>query len=364
MLLLSRPKIETLDETESRGSFLVGPLERGFGHTLGNSLRRTLLSSIPGVAVTQIQFDNAVHEFSVMEGIVEDVSEIILNLKDLVLKAPDDFVGCQIRVEEHGPTEITGSIIGQESGIEVMNPELHIATVNSGCTFSGYLTISRGRGYRQAGPAGAESTYGVIPIDAIFSPIRRVTFGVEETADGSDQLILHITTDETLSPSEAVASAASTLISLLGVVEAISEEYPQVQVQNIDEFITTGSQPDNRSIDELRLSERAQNCLRRAQINTIGELISRTPGDLRKITNFGDKSLKEVQDVLAKRNLSLVAGIEVSGLAGQGSSSGGDESDGTVGGSHSVDIDEGGSSSDSDPVDELNEEENYANRPN
>lgn len=360
MLLLSRPKIETLDETESRGSFLVGPLERGFGHTLGNSIRRTLLSSIPGAAVTQIQFDNAVHEFSVMEGVVEDVSEIILNLKDLVIKVPDDFEDCKIRVEEHGPATITGSIMTQESDIEVMNPELHIATVNSGCTFSGFITISRGRGYLQAGPAGAESTYGVIPIDAIFSPIRRVTFVVEETADGSDQLILDVTTDKTLSPSEAVASAASTLISLLGVVQAISEEYPEVQVQNIDEFVTSSSEPDDRSIDELHLSERAQNCLRRAQINTIGELISRTAGDLRKITNFGDKSLKEVEDVLAKRNLSLVAEIDTASLAGQSFISGADQYEGTVGGSYSADITGGGS----DPTSDLDEEEDFAHRSN
>ncbi len=338
MLLLSRPVIETLEENDTRGRFLIGPLERGFGHTLGNSLRRTLLSSIPGAAVTQIQLDGAIHEFSVVEGVTEDVSDIVLNLKDLVLKVPEDFEELEIEIEEHGPTDITGSIFAQSPDIEVINPELHIATVNSGCVLSGFVTISRGRGYRQAGHAGSESTEGVIPIDAIFSPIRRVTFVVEETSGGNDQLILDVTTDRTLTPSDAIASAASTLISLLGVIEAISEEYPQVQVEHMAALVAASSEPDNRPIEELRLSERAQNCLRRAQINTIGELASQTPKQLLKITNFGEKSLREVKEAMARYDLSLVEDFGVGDLSGDGYSSSSEEYSGEVSGSYSSEV--------------------------
>lgn len=309
MLLLSRPTIETLDENDSRGRFVIGPLERGFGHTLGNSLRRTLLSSIPGAAVTQVQLDGAIHEFGTIEGVVEDVSDIILNFKDLVLKIPDDAEDIYIEIDETGPATVNGAILAN-SDIEVVNPDLHIATVNNKSALSGVVTISRGRGYLQAGPAGPASTEGVIPIDAIFSPIRRVTFVVEETADGSDQLILDVTTDKTLKPSEAVASAAGTLRSLLGVIEGIADEFPQVQVEQVAAMAAAEELVDRRPIEELHLSERAQNCLKRAQINTIGELIGNTPKELLLITNFGEKSLREVQEVLAAHELSLVESLD------------------------------------------------------
>ena len=191
-----------------------------------------------------------------------------------------------------------------------MNPDLHIATVNNNSALSGAVTISNGRGYMQAGPAGPASTEGVIPIDAIFSPIRRVTFVVEETADGSDQLILDVTTDRTLKPSEAVASAAGTLRSLLGVVEGIADEFPQVQVEQVVAMAAAEDLVDRRLIEELQLSERAQNCLKRAHINTIGELIGHTPKELLRITNFGEKSLREVQEVLAAQELSLVESLD------------------------------------------------------
>lgn len=315
MLLLSRPTIETLEEDDSRGRFVIGPLERGFGHTLGNSLRRTLLSSIPGAAVTQVQLDGAIHEFGTIEGVVEDVSDIILNFKDLVLKIPDDAEDIEIEIEETGPATVSGEILASNSDIEVVNPDLHLATVNNKSALSGVVTISRGRGYLQAGPAGPASTDGVIPIDAIFSPIRRVTFVVEETADGSDQLILDVTTDKTLKPSEAVASAAGTLRSLLGVIEGIADEFPQVQVEQVAAMAAAEELVDRRPIEELQLSERAQNCLKRAQINTIGELIGNTPKELLLITNFGEKSLREVQEVLAAHELSLVESLDEAVIA-------------------------------------------------
>ena len=312
MLLLSRPTIETLEEDDSRGRFVIGPLERGFGHTLGNSLRRTLLSSIPGAAVTQVKLEGAIHEFGTIEGVVEDVSDIILNFKDLVLKVPEDAEDIKIPIDAAGPASVSGEILTKNSDIdiEVVNPDLHIATVNNKSAFSGEVTISRGRGYLQAGPAGPASTDGVIPIDAIFSPIRRVTFVVEETADGSDQLILDVTTDMTLQPSEAVASAAGTLRSLLGVIEGIADEFPQVQVEQVAAMAAAEELADRRPIEELQLSERAQNCLKRAQINTIGELIGSTPKELLLITNFGEKSLREVQEVLAAHELSLVESLD------------------------------------------------------
>ena len=310
MLLLSRPTIETLEEDDSRGRFVIGPLERGFGHTLGNSLRRTLLSSIPGAAVTQVQLDGAIHEFGTIEGVAEDVSDIILNFKDLVLKIPEDAEDIEVEIDETGPAAVSGETLAKNSGIEVVNPDLHIATVNNKSALSGVVTISRGRGYLQAGPAGPASTDGVIPIDAIFSPIRRVTFVVEETADGSDQLILDVTTDRTLLPSEAVASAAGTLRSLLGVIEGITDEFPQVQVEQVAAMAAAEELADRRPIEELQLSERAQNCLKRAQINTIGELIGSTPKELLQITNFGEKSLREVQEILAAHGLSLVESLD------------------------------------------------------
>lgn len=310
MLLLSRPTIETLEEDDSRGRFVIGPLERGFGHTLGNSLRRTLLSSIPGAAVTQVQLEDAIHEFGTIEGVAEDVSDIILNFKDLVLKIPDDAEDIAVEIDETGPASVSGEILAKNSDIEVVNPDLHIATVNNKGVLSGVVTVSRGRGYLQAGPAGPASTDGVIPIDAIFSPIRRVTFVVEETADGSDQLILDVTTDKTLKPSEAVASAAGTLRSLLGVIEGIANEFPQVQVEQVVAMAAAEELADRRPIEELQLSERAQNCLKRAQINTIGELIGSTPRELLLITNFGEKSLREVQEVLAAHELSLVESLD------------------------------------------------------
>lgn len=316
MLLLSRPTIDTLEEDDSRGRFVIGPLERGFGHTLGNSLRRTLLSSIPGAAVTQVQLDGAIHEFGTIEGVVEDVSDIILNFKDLVLKIPEDSEDIEIQIDQSGPAAVTGDVLANNSDIEVVNPDLHIATVNNKSALSGVVTISRGRGYRQAGPAGPDSTEGVIPIDAIFSPIRRVTFVVEETADGSDQLILDVTTDKTLKPSEAVASAAGTLRSLLGVIEDLTEEFPQVQVEQVAALAAAEELVDRRPIEELQLSERAQNCLKRAQINTVGDLISHTPKELLGITNFGEKSLREVQDVLAAYELSLVENLDEAVAAG------------------------------------------------
>lgn len=315
MLLLSRPTIETLEEDDSRGRFVIGPLERGFGHTLGNSLRRTLLSSIPGAAVTQVQLEGAIHEFGTIEGVVEDVSDIILNFKDLVLKIPDDAEDIEIEIDETGPATVSGEILAGNSDIEVVNPDLHLATVNNKSALSGVVTISRGRGYLQAGPAGPASTDGVIPIDAIFSPIRRVTFVVEETADGSDQLILDVTTDKTLKPSEAVASAAGTLRSLLGVIEGIADEFPQVQVEQVAAMAAAEELVDRRPIEELQLSERAQNCLKRAQINTIGELIGNTPKELLLITNFGEKSLREVQEVLAAHELSLVESLDEAVIA-------------------------------------------------
>ena len=317
MLLLSRPTIETLEEDDSRGRFVIGPLERGFGHTLGNCLRRTLLSSIPGAAVTRVKFDGAIHEFGTIEGVVEDVSDIILNFKDLVFKIHEDFEDIEIKIDQSGPATVTGKVLASDSSIEVVNPDLHIATVNSNSTLSGVVTVSHGRGYLQAGPAGPVSTYGVIPIDAIFSPIRRVTFVVEETADGSDRLILDVTTDKTLKPSEAMASAAGTLRSLLGVIEDLAEEFPQVQVEQVAALMAAEELADRRPIEELHLSERAQNCLKRAHINTVGDLISHTPKELLQITNFGEKSLREVQEVLAAYELSLVENLGDSVAANQ-----------------------------------------------
>lgn len=306
MLLLERPSIETLEEDDSRGRFVIAPLERGFGHTLGNSLRRTLLSSIPGSAVTQVQLDGAIHEFSTIDGVVEDVNDIILNMKDLVLKLPEGSEELEVELDVKGPGAITGESLAKNLDLGVLNPDLHIATLNKGAYVSGRIVISRGRGYLQGGSAGPASTDGVIPVDAIFSPVRRVTFSVEETSAGFDRLILDVITDKSVSPSEAVSSAASTLRSLLGVLEDFTEDFPVVQVEQVRAFAAVGSGPEYHPIEELKLSERAMNCLKRAQIHTLGELVTQSPKDLTKITNFGDKSLREVREALAKRDMFLL----------------------------------------------------------
>lgn len=308
MLVIQRPIVEVETEVEgNRQQFAVGPLEPGFGHSLGNSLRRTLLSSIPGAAVTQVRFDDALHEFGTIDGVVEDITDIILNLKDLEVRCHSDEP-VTLRVDVRGEAIVTATALETNEDIEVMNPDLHIATVNAKGRLAFELTIERGRGFVPAGLSGDEAVIGVIPVDALFSPVRRVAFDVSPTrveqSNDYDRLVLDIETDGTITPREALASAGATLRALVQLVEEMSDE-PLGLALSEAESATTGSPDMDLPIEDLDLSERPRNCLKRAQVDTIGQLLEKTEDDLLAVTNFGQKSLDEVIEKLDERGLSL-----------------------------------------------------------
>jgi DNA-directed RNA polymerase subunit alpha len=308
MLMIQRPTVEPLGEPEgNRQRFTVSPLEPGFGHTLGNSLRRTLLSSIPGAAVTQVRFDDALHEFDVVQGVKEDVTDIILNLKDLVLRSesPEPVI---LRLDKRGPAEVTAADIQTTADVEILNPDLHIASVNGKGRLALDITVEQGRGYMSVDRTKRSSTIGVIPVDAIFSPVRRVAFAVEPTrveqATNYDRLTLDIETDGSISPKDALASAGETLRNLVGLLADLSSVPRGLELGDTAATGTSSLDLD-LAIEELDLSERPRNCLKRAQIDTIGQLVERTEDDLLAITNFGQKSLEEVIQKLDERGLSL-----------------------------------------------------------
>jgi DNA-directed RNA polymerase subunit alpha len=308
VLIIQRPTVEAIDEEEgNRQRFAIGPLDPGFGHTLGNSLRRTLLSSIPGAAVTQVRFDDALHEFTYLEGVKEDVSDIILNLKDLVITSDTDEP-VTLRVDVRGPTEVTGKDVILTADVRVLNRDLHLATINAKARLAMDLTIERGKGYVSAEKNKQSNIIGVIPVDAIFSPVRRVTFTVEPTrveqSTDYDRLILDIETDGSITPRAALSSSGQTLRALVELVAGVSEDAPSLELGDVASS-TSGSPDLDHPIEDLDLSERPRNCLKRAQINTIGELIQRTPEELLAITNFGQKSLDEVIERLDERGLAL-----------------------------------------------------------
>jgi DNA-directed RNA polymerase subunit alpha len=308
MLVMQRPKVEALGEVDDdRQLFAVGPLEPGFGHTLGNSLRRTLLSSIPGAAVTQVRFDDALHEFDTIKGATEDVTDIILNLKDLVLRVhSDDPV--TLRLDAKGPGVVTAGDIAVTADVEILNPTLHVATLNGNGRLAVDITVEKGRGYVSADRNKTSTTIGVIPVDSIFSPVRRVTFSVEPTrvehSTEFDRLILDVETDGSITAREALASAGATLQSLVQLVAEMSDEPQGLELGEVS-TVAAGSPDLDLPIEELDLSERPRNCLKRAQVNSVGELLEKTEDDLLAITNFGQKSLDEVIVKLDERGLSL-----------------------------------------------------------
>ncbi|MCU1391502.1 MAG: rpoA [Ilumatobacteraceae bacterium] len=308
MLVIQRPTVEAIgEEATNRQRFAVGPLEPGFGHTIGNSLRRVLLSSIPGAAVTAVRFDDALHEFDTIAGISEDITDIILNLKDIVLTSLSDEA-VVIRLDVRGPAEITAGDIKCPADVEILNPELHIASLNAKGRLAIDLTVERGRGYLSSHRENESRTIGVIPIDAIFSPIRRVMFEIEPTrveqSTNYDRLLLDIETDGSIAPRDALASAGATLRSLVDLVASLSDEPQGLELGEV--AASSATSPDlDLPIEDLDLSERPRNCLKRAQINSIGELLTKTEDDLLNITNFGQKSLDEVKQKLDERGLTL-----------------------------------------------------------
>ena len=308
MLIIQRPTVEAIDEERhNRQRFAVGPLDPGFGHTLGNSLRRTLLSSIPGAAVTQIRFDEALHEFTTIEGVKEDVTDILLNLKDLLLRMETDEA-VTLRLDKKGPADVTAADIQLTPGVEILNPELHIATVNAKGSLAIDITVDKGRGYVSADRNKRSNVIGVIPVDSIFSPVRRVTYTIEpvrvEQSTDFDRLVLDIETDGTITPREALASAGATLTSLVQLVSTLDEAPQALELGDVGAALGASSELDAR-IEDLGLTERARNCLKRAGINSIGELVACSSKDLLSITNFGQTSLKDVNDRLDERGLAL-----------------------------------------------------------
>jgi DNA-directed RNA polymerase subunit alpha len=308
MLVMQRPTIEALgEESEHRQRFAVGPLEPGFGHTLGNSLRRTLLSSIPGAAITTARFDDSLHEFDTIAGVSEDVTDIILNLKDIVVTSVSEEP-VTMRLDARGAGMVTAADIECPADVEVLNKDLHIATLNSKGRLAIDLTVEQGRGYLSSNREDDNRVIGVIPIDAIFSPVRRVSFQVEPTrveqSTNYDRLVIEIETDGSITPSDALASAGATLRSLVDLVASMSDEPQGLELGELVD--ATVSSPDlDLPIEDLDLSERPNNCLKRAQVNTVGELLTKTEDDLLNITNFGQKSLDEVKAKLDERGLSL-----------------------------------------------------------
>lgn len=308
MLIIQRPSVEALGEEEdNRQSFAIGPLEPGFGHTIGVGLRRTLLSSIPGAAITQVRFDEALHEFTTLPGVKEDVTDVILNLKDVVISSTSDDP-VTLRVDARGPGTVTAGDIVVNSDTEVHNPSLVLATLNGKGRMAADITVERGRGYTSADRNKKTSTIGVIPVDSIFSPIRSVAFSVEQTrveqSTNYEKVVLDITSDGSISPSEALASAGETLRSLFGLVADMSEDPQGLELGDVA-AVSSGSPDLDLPIEDLDLSERPRNCLKRAQVNTVGELITKSEDDLLAITNFGQKSLDEVLVKLDERGLAL-----------------------------------------------------------
>ncbi|HBT20942.1 MAG TPA: DNA-directed RNA polymerase subunit alpha [Peptococcaceae bacterium] len=310
MLEIERPKIECVEMADDKtyGKFVVEPLERGYGTTLGNSLRRILLSSLPGSAITSIRIDGVLHEFSDVPGVIEDVTEIILNLKTLPLKMHSDEPKV-IRIEAEGEGPVTARDIQADSDIEIINPDHHIATLTGEKKFVMEMTVEKGRGYRPADKNKKPGDpIGVIPIDSIFNPVTKVNFTVSNTRVGQvtdyDKLTLEVWTDGTIAPDEAISSSAKILNEhlklFIGLTEEISDEVTMVEKEE-----ETKDRVLEMTIEELDLSVRSYNCLKRAGINTVEELIKRSEEEMMKVRNLGKKSLEEVKSKLAELGLSL-----------------------------------------------------------
>jgi DNA-directed RNA polymerase subunit alpha len=324
MLDFQVPRITSESVEENRGSFTIEPLDRGFGYTFGNSLRRVLLSSLAGAAVTSVRIEGVAHEFSTIKGVKEDVTDIVLNLKGIVCRMHSDATEVEAPLVVSGPGEITAKDIDLPSGVEILNPDAHIATLEKQTKLEVYLTIGRGRGYRPAEEnKSADQPIGVIPIDSIFSPVRRVAYNVEQARVGQktdyDKLTLDIETDGSIDPHAALREAAEILISQLAIFTD-AERVIELRDTHTGGILDAGlvgadagrgaggrapNAMDDILIEELELGVRSYNCLKRAGIQTVGDLVSKTEGELNAIPNFGKKSIDEVIETLHARGLGL-----------------------------------------------------------
>ena len=320
MLIAQRPTLTEESLSEHRSAFIIEPLEPGFGYTLGNSMRRTLLSSIPGAAVTSIRLDGVLHEFSTVEGVKEDVTEIILNLKKLVVSSEhDEPISAFLR--KTGGGAVSAADIQAPAGVEIHNPELHIATLNDKANFELELTIERGRGYVSSVQNRNEyAEAGQVPIDSIYSPVLKVTYRVEATRAGErtdfDRLVVDVETKPSMTPRDAVASAGRTLVELFGFARDLNTEAEGIEIgpAPVEAVLSTEMA---MTIESLDLTVRSYNCLKREGINTVSELIALSEHQLVNIRNFGQKSVDEGKDKLTEMGLSLkdpMPGFEGSGF--------------------------------------------------
>ena len=308
MLIAQRPTLteEVVDDFRSR--FIVEPLEPGVGYTLGNSLRRTLLSSIPGAAVTSIKVEGTQHEFSTLEGVVEDLTEIILNLKALVLSSEEDEP-VVMYLRKAGPGAVTAADIAPPAGVEIYNPDLHIATLNDTGKVEMELVVERGRGYVSAVQnKNIDAEIGRIPVDSLYSPVLKVTYKVESTRveqrTDFNRLTLDVETKQSMNPRDAVASAGKTLVELFGLARELNVDAEGIEIgpSPVDEQLAADLA---LPVEELKLTMRSYNCLKREGIHTVSELVSRSEQDLLDIRNFGSKSIEEVKLRLHEMGLSL-----------------------------------------------------------
>ncbi len=307
LLITQRPTIEEEPVADDRSRFIVEPLEPGFGYTLGNTMRRTLLSRIPGAAITSVRIDGVQHEFSTIEGVVEDVVDFILNLKQVVLRIETNEP-VTMYLSAKGAGDVTASDIKAPAGVEIVNGDLHLATLSSSGKLEVELGAERGVGYRSADRNKKSDAIGVIPIDSIFSPVRKVAYRVESTQVGQrtdfDKLILDVETDGSITPAEGISSAGGTLRNLFELFADL-DEYDALVPDDLSPTDSSSHEHLDLPIEALDLSERPRNCLRRAQVQTVGELIEKTEEDLLNITNFGQKSLEEVVAKLDELGFSL-----------------------------------------------------------
>ena len=312
---IEKPKIERMEigENSRYGKFVVNPLERGFGQTLGNSLRRVLLNSLPGVAATSVRIEGVQHEFSTVPGMKEDVAELILNIKLLSAKLYTDLPKI-VKIDAKGPCEVTAGDILADDEVEIVNPELHIATLSEGAHLEVQITLEKGRGYvsaernkQLAVERNKVMPIGVIPVDSIFTPIRKVSYSVEDTRVGQvtdyDKLTIEVWTNGSILPKEALASAAQIITNNMRLfidltVNVVRVDYNEPETDDKSKVL-------EMTIEELDLSVRAFNCLKRAGINTVSELVQRNQEDMMKVRNLGKKSLEEVEQKLIALGLSL-----------------------------------------------------------
>ena len=306
MFIVARPQIAEDTISPTRSKFSIEPLEPGFGYTVGNSLRRTLLSSIPGAAISSVRIDGVLHEFSTIPKVEEDVTDIILNLKELVVRSELEEP-TTVYLKAKGPAEVTAGDIAPPAGVEILNPDLHIATLGKGASLEMEMTVERGVGYRMADKnKKPRDPIGVIPVDSIFSPVRKVSYAVENTRveqmTDRDRLVLDVETDGSITPREAVASAGGTLLELVSLFAELADAAS----------VTVGPAEDDEvpgdyaiTIEELNLSVRSYNCLKREGINAVGDLVQKSESELMDIRNFGQKSIDEVKAKLEELGLGL-----------------------------------------------------------